>query len=134
MPTTVPNIRGACQGKHAGAAEALAPAAEGGVPLGPAALRLVAGFRGGELLSYLQDEGVQIVLRLASRPVLKRLADPVAGQVREDYAPRTWRNWRTTGRIWPSGGGSDRHRRRSPGLSRFLRSAQFRLSPSSQCF
>ena len=50
-------------------------------------MRLDAGFQGGELLSYLQGEQVQVVLCLASNKVLKRHAQPLAEQVRKDYAP-----------------------------------------------
>ena len=50
-------------------------------------MRLDAGFQGGELLSYLQDERVQVVLSLASNKVLKRHAQPLAERVRKDYAP-----------------------------------------------
>ena len=50
-------------------------------------IRLDAGFQGGELLSYLQAERVQVVLCLASNKVLKRHAEPLAEAVRQDYAP-----------------------------------------------
>ena len=50
-------------------------------------IRLDAGFQGGELLSYLQAERVQVVLCLASNKVLKRHAAPLAEAVRQDYAP-----------------------------------------------
>lgn len=49
-------------------------------------MRLDAGFQGGELLSYLRSEGVQVVLCLASNRVLQRRAQPVVEQVRQDYA------------------------------------------------
>ena len=50
-------------------------------------IRLDAGFQGGELLSYLHGEGVQVVLCLAANKVLKELAEPVVKQVRKDYEP-----------------------------------------------
>lgn len=49
-------------------------------------IRLDAGFQGGELLSYLQAERVQVVLCLASNKVLQRHAAPLAEAVRQDYA------------------------------------------------
>ena len=50
-------------------------------------IRLDAGFQGGELLSYLQGEQVQVVLCLAGNKVLRRHAQPLVEQVRQDYAP-----------------------------------------------
>ena len=50
-------------------------------------IRLDAGFQGGELLSYLHGEGVQVVLCLAANKVLKELAEPVVKLVRKDYEP-----------------------------------------------
>ena len=50
-------------------------------------IRLDAGFQGGELLSYLQAERVQVTLCLAGNKVLKRHAAPLAAAVRQDYAP-----------------------------------------------
>ena len=50
-------------------------------------IRLDAGFQGGELLSYLQSERVQVVLCLAGNKALQRHAQPVVEQVRQDYAP-----------------------------------------------
>ena len=72
-----------------------APAKQGMLPLlqreFPRArlrIQLDAGFQGGELLSYLQAERVQVVLCLAGNKVLQRHAAPlVAEAVRQDYAP-----------------------------------------------
>ena len=83
------HLRGGCAPARQGFLNILGwllPMLRAAFPKARLRVRLDSGFQGGELLSYLQAENVEVVLCLAQNKVLARLSAPLVERLRAEWA------------------------------------------------